>query len=73
VSLDRQSDCLLRISQSCLEQTLFRDHFGPDGGQSVCLRVLKVLRDITRTFDKFWFLLAISELRRELGRVSNLK
>ena len=24
-----QSDCLLRISQSCLEQSLFRAHFGP--------------------------------------------
>ena len=56
VSLDRQSDCLLRISQSCLEQSLFRDHFGPNGGPSVCLRVLKVLRDMTRTFDKVWFL-----------------
>ena len=54
VSLDSQSDCLLRISQSCLEQSLFRDHFGPDGGPSVCLRVLKVLRDMTRIFDKFW-------------------
>ena len=42
-----QSDCLLRISQSCLEHSLFRDHFGPDGGTSVCLRVLKVLRDMT--------------------------
>ena len=49
-----QSDYLLRISQSCLEQSLFRDHFGPDGGPSVCLRILKVLRDMTRTFDKFW-------------------
>ena len=56
VSLDSQSDCLLRISQSCLEQSLFRDHFGPDGVPSVCLRVLKVLRDMTRTFEKFWFL-----------------
>ena len=26
VSLKSQSDCLLRISQSCLEQSLFRDH-----------------------------------------------
>ena len=43
-----QSDCLLRISQSCLEQSLFRDHFGPNGGPSVCLRVVKVLRDMTR-------------------------
>ena len=43
-----QSDCLLRCSQSCLEQSLFRDHFGPNGGPSVCLRVLKVLRDMTR-------------------------
>ena len=42
-----QSDCLLRISQSCLEQSLFRDHFGPNGGLSVCLRVVKVLRDMT--------------------------
>ena len=42
-----QSDCLLRISQSCLEQSLFHDHFGPNGGLSVCLRVVKVLRDMT--------------------------
>ena len=47
-----QSDCLLRISQSCLEQSLFRDHFGPDGGPSVCLRVLKVLRDMTRPLHR---------------------
>ena len=46
--ITRQSDCLLRCSQSCLEQSLFRDHFGPNGGPSVCLRVLKVLRDMTR-------------------------
>ena len=52
ISITEQSDCLLRISQSCLEQSLFRDHFGPDGGPSVCLRVLKVLRDITRKFDQ---------------------
>ena len=52
ISITDQSDCLLRISQSCLEQSLFRDHFGPDGGPSVCLRVLKVLRDMTRTFDE---------------------
>ena len=49
----RESHCLLRISQSCLEQSLFRDHFGPDGGPSVCLRVLKVLRDMTRPFDQY--------------------
>ena len=49
----RESHCLLRCSQSCLEQSLFRDHFGPDGGQSVCLRVLKVLRDMTRSFDQY--------------------
>ena len=47
-----QSDCLLRCSQSCLEQSLFRDHFGPDCGPSVCLRVLKVLRDMTRLLDR---------------------
>ena len=52
ISITYQSDCLLRISQSCLEQSLFLDHFGPDGGPSVCLRVLKVLRDITRKFDQ---------------------
>ena len=52
ISITDQSDCLLRISQSCLEQSLFRDHFGPDGGPSVCLRVLKVLRDMTRKFDQ---------------------
>ena len=47
-----QSDCLLRISQPCLEQSLFRDHFGPDGGPSVCLRVVKVLRDMTRPLHR---------------------
>ena len=50
-----QSDCLLRCSQSCLEQSLFRDHFGPDGGPSVCLRVLKVLRDMTGFLHKAGF------------------
>ena len=49
----RESHCLLRCSQSCLEQSLFRDHFGPDGGPSVCLRVLKVLRDMTRPLDQY--------------------
>ena len=49
----RESHCLLRCSQSCLEQSLFRDHFGPNGGPSVCLRVLKVLRDMTRPFDQY--------------------
>ena len=52
VSLQSQSDCLLRISQSCLEQSLFRDHFGPDGGPSVCLRVLKVLRVLPSPDEK---------------------
>ena len=56
VSLKSQSDCLLRISQSCLEQSLFRDHFGPDGGPSICLRVLKVLRDMTLPLHKSWSL-----------------
>ena len=51
----RESHCLLRCSQSCLEQSLFRDHFGPDGGPSICLRVLKVLLDMTRTFDQCGF------------------
>ena len=51
VSITRQSDCLLRCSQSCLEQSLFRHHFGPDGGPSVCLRVLKVLHDMTCSLD----------------------
>ena len=46
------NDCCLRCSQSCLEQSLFRDHFGPNGGQSVCLRVLKVLRDMTLPYDE---------------------
>lgn len=36
----------LRCSQSCLEQVLFSEEFGPDSGQSKCLRLLKVLRDI---------------------------
>ncbi|CAH3160018.1 unnamed protein product [Porites lobata] len=41
----KEFHCLLRISQSSLEQSLFRDHFGPDGGPSVCLRVLKNVLD----------------------------
>ena len=36
----------LRCSQSWLEQALFWQEFGPDSGQSKCLRILKVLRDI---------------------------
>lgn len=36
----------LRCSQSCFEQLLFCHKFGPDSGQSKCLRLLKVLRDI---------------------------
>lgn len=36
----------LRCSQSCFEQLLFCHEFGPDSGQSKCLRLLKVLRDI---------------------------
>ena len=40
----------LRCSQSCLEQALFRS-FGPEGGPTVCLRVLKVLRDMSLIVD----------------------
>lgn len=40
----------LRCSQSCLKQALFL-HFGPDSVPSVCLRVLKVLRDISFPTD----------------------
>ena len=36
----------LRCSQSCFEQRLFCHEFGSDSGQSRCLRLLKVLRDI---------------------------
>ena len=39
-------DFCLRCSQSCFEQLLFVHEFGPDSGQSKCLRLLKVLRDI---------------------------
>jgi len=39
-------DFCLRCSQSCFEQLLFCQKFGPDSGQSKCLRLLKVLRDI---------------------------
>ena len=55
----RESHCLLRCSQSCLEQSLFRDHFGPDGGPSICLRVLKVLLDMTRKFDQCGFCISL--------------
>ena len=51
-SIMKENDCCLRCSQSCLEQSLFRDHFGPDGGSSVCLTVLKVLRDMTLPYDE---------------------
>ena len=47
VSVNDPSNCRLRVSQSCLEQSLFL-HFGPDSGPSICLRVLKVLRDATQ-------------------------
>ena len=40
----------LRCSQSCLEQALFRS-FGPEGGPTVCLRALKVLRDMSLIVD----------------------
>ena len=55
----KEFHCLLCISQSSLEQSLFRDHFGPDDGPSVCLRVLKVLRDMTRPFDQFQYCLSL--------------
>ena len=55
----RESHCLLRCSQSCLEQSLFRDHFGPDGGPSICLRVFKVLLDMTRKFDQCGFCISL--------------
>ena len=42
----RPSNFCLRCSQSCFEQALFCQEFGPDSGQSKCLRLLKVLRDI---------------------------
>ena len=42
----RPQDFCLRCSQSCLEQVLFCQTFGPDSGQAKCLRLLKVLRDI---------------------------
>ena len=42
----RPSNFCLRCSQSCFEQLLFCHEFGPDSGQSRCLRLLKVLRDI---------------------------
>ena len=55
----RESHCLLRCSQSCLEQSLFRDHFGPDGGPSICLRVRKVFLDMTRKFDQCGFCISL--------------
>ena len=42
----RPQDFCLRCSQSCLEQALFSQTFGPNSGQAKCLRLLKVLRDI---------------------------
>ena len=42
----RPTNFCLRCSQSCFEQLLFCHEFGSDSGQSRCLRLLKVLRDI---------------------------
>ncbi|KAL9987640.1 hypothetical protein ACROYT_G001982 [Oculina patagonica] len=42
----RPCNFCLRCSQSCFEQALFLHEFGPNSGQSKCLRLLKVLRDV---------------------------
>ena len=42
----RPINFVLRCSQSSFEQLLFVQEFGSDSGQSKCLRLLKVLRDI---------------------------
>ena len=65
------------IIKSCLEQSLFRDHFGPDGGPSVCLRVLKVLRDMTGFLVRLvsiavWISVAKIELMKLLENSSQM-
>ena len=42
----RPINFVLRCSQSSVEQLLFAQEFGSDSGQSKCLRLLKVLRDM---------------------------
>ena len=42
----RPINFILRCSQSSFEQLLFVQEFGSDSGQSKCLRLLKVLRDM---------------------------
>ena len=42
----RPINSVLRCSQSSFEQLLFAQEFGSDSGQSKCLRLLKVLRDM---------------------------
>ena len=42
----RPINFILRCSQSSFEQSLFVQEFGSDSGQSKCLRLLKVLRDM---------------------------
>ena len=42
----RPINFVLRCSQSSFEQLLFVQEFGSDSGQSKCLRLLKVLRDM---------------------------
>ena len=42
----RPINFVLRCSQSSFEQLLFAQEFGSDSGQSKCLRLLKVLRDM---------------------------
>ena len=47
---------------------MFRDYFGPNGGPSVCLRVLKVLRDMTCPFDQYEFCSCQSTLDEGKGK-----
>ena len=61
----RLIDFCLRCSQSWLEQGLFQE-FGPDSGQSKCLRLLKVLRDIFFPDPK-------DEAEMEIADTANLK
>ena len=60
----RPINFVLRCSQSSFEQLLFVQEFGSDSGQSKCLRLLKVLRDM---------MFPDAEHSAETGKTDNIK
>ena len=60
----RPINFVLRCSQSSFEQLLFVQEFGSDSGQSKCLRLLKVLRDM---------MFPDAELSAETGKMDKIE